>query len=111
MPVPCSAAAARFRASISLKPMSQENCLALYFMTIMAPWSVTTTESYVVLSTIRDVLLVFLVMALLASLRGKFSDRSRFVYAVSLAMFFGVGTGLAVFSGAISLFEIGRAHV
>jgi hypothetical protein len=104
MTVPSSVAAARIRASIVLKPMRQEDCLALYFMTIMAPWSVTTTESHAVLSTIRDVFLVFLVMALLASSRSRFSDRSRFLHAVSLATFFGIGTALAFFSGAISLF-------
>ena len=106
MTAPAGAAAARIRASIGLKPMRHESCLALYFVTIMAPWSVTTTESYVVLSMIRDVFLVFLVMAILASSRGRASDRSRFVLAVSLAMFFGVGTALAFFSGAISLFGL-----
>lgn len=87
-----------------LRPVRKEICLALYFATIMAPWSVTTTSSYVVLSAIRDVLLLLLVMALFSSLREKLADRSRLVLVVSLSIFFGLGTVLALISGAISLF-------
>lgn len=89
-----------------LRPLfGSEVCIALYFMTIMAPWSVTTTGSYTVLSAARNVLLLLLVIASGVVARSRLSDSSTGVAMVCLISLFGLGTLLAFISGAIALLD------
>lgn len=91
--------------------IGNEVCVVLYFMTIMAPWSVTTIGSYTVLSTGRNVLLVLLVLAVVLNVRRRIFDFSTGFTMVVLLVFFGAGILLAFLSGAISFFGVSEVAV
>lgn len=86
--------------------MRPDTVVVLYFMTIMAPWAATTTESYAVLSATRSVLAGFLVLGLAFVLHRRILMRNWSTLFGWLAVFFGFGLLIAAASGAASLLTI-----